>query len=149
MVDGLITQKGFPHSGWECVGIEENPEMQLCECCGKQMIRYVHKMRHPEFTDIEVGCICAGFLEGNLERAKERESYLRRKEKFIHGRWTEENKARQLKCYKRRGARIYYLGGDYGVWYNDRICWKFHGHSMRSFDEAAEAAFEVYECSRA
>ena len=43
--------------------------------CGYQIIRYVHHMYHPESgRSLDCGCICAGKLEGDISKARARES---------------------------------------------------------------------------
>jgi len=69
----------IPHSGWECINIQDFGEpVMTCLMCGRETIRYVHYMRHPDYpVTLEVGCICAGKMEGNLQNAKERDSLLK------------------------------------------------------------------------
>lgn len=73
---GLWSQPGVPHRGWECVGISDLEEpSHLCDMCQTAMVRYVHHMEHPDYDEeLDVGCICAGNMEEDYERAKERES---------------------------------------------------------------------------
>ena len=64
----------FPKTEWECTGISDSmEERSVCELCGQQNVRYVHHMHHPQYGDLNVGCICAGKMEGDIERAKQRE----------------------------------------------------------------------------
>jgi hypothetical protein len=69
-----------PHRGWSCIDIYDlgEPE-QICEMCEVQEIRYVHVLEHPNHTPLEVGCICAGAMEGSYEAAAARERECRRK----------------------------------------------------------------------
>ncbi len=70
----------FPKTGWVCVGMTDyGSEHIVCELCGQQNVRYAHHMRHPEYGDLTVGCICAGKMEGDIERAKRRERDFKRK----------------------------------------------------------------------
>ena len=53
-----------------------------CQMCGKQQIRYVHHMRHPLYPrTLNVGCVCAGWMEGNPEAAVDREKMLQAKKR--------------------------------------------------------------------
>jgi hypothetical protein len=45
----------------------------VCEMCEVQLIRYVHTMSHPNYENLECGCICAGNMEGDGDRARSRE----------------------------------------------------------------------------
>lgn len=56
--------------------------------CGHQIIRYVHIMKHPDYSrTIGAGCVCAGRMEGNPEAARERENAFKnrqsRRETFL------------------------------------------------------------------
>ncbi len=88
--DNLWKRDDVPHSGWECTGISDLGEpVGVCGMCGYQIIRYVHHMRHPNYPySIGAGCICAGKMEGDIERAKLREnefkSRLAKRNTFIH-----------------------------------------------------------------
>ena len=58
-----------PHKGWTLVRVEDVMEgmdgcdeslYETCEMCGKEEIRYVHVLTHPEYEgQIRVGCVCA------------------------------------------------------------------------------------------
>lgn len=80
---GLWDNKGMPHKGWSCSGMEDlgAPDGQ-CEMCGKEEIRYVHFMQHSEVKGtISVGCVCAEKMEeeyGNdRSAARQREAKLK------------------------------------------------------------------------
>lgn len=54
---GLWNVEGVPHKGWKCIGVadlgeyvaaDEEIEYAQCEMCGKESIRYVHSMKHPD-----------------------------------------------------------------------------------------------------
>jgi len=74
--ENLWKRDDVPHEGWECTGIIDLGEpVGICRMCGHQIIRYVHIMRHPDYPrTIGAGCICAGRMEGDVERAKQREA---------------------------------------------------------------------------
>ncbi|MBQ8402062.1 MAG: UvrD-helicase domain-containing protein, partial [Clostridia bacterium] len=76
MEENLWKRDDVPHEGWECTGIIDLGEpVGICRMCGHQIIRYVHIMRHPDYhRTIGAGCICAGRMEGDVERAKQREN---------------------------------------------------------------------------
>jgi hypothetical protein len=77
---GKWSESGVPHRGWECIYIDDlGAPSQICEMCESHDIRYVHHMQHSEYSEIlEVGCICAGHMEQNVARAKQREASLRK-----------------------------------------------------------------------
>lgn len=78
-------QKGVPHKGWHCVGMEDLGRADgNCEMCGREEIRYVHYMEHPEYDGtISAGCICAEKMESGYRGsttppgARDRERSLR------------------------------------------------------------------------
>ena len=73
---GKWSEPGVPHAGWICEGVEDlgSYGAMTCEMCERQQIRYAHNMRHPQYpTPLICGCVCAGRMEGNAVRAKERE----------------------------------------------------------------------------
>jgi len=76
---GKWSKPGVPHRGWNCVDIEDLGEPNLeCEMCESQMIRYVHHMEHPQFPEVlQVGCVCAGHLEGDVAAARTREASMK------------------------------------------------------------------------
>lgn len=66
---------GFPRAGWveDYVADLGAGESQMCECCCKEWVRYVHRVCHIDglWMPLEVGCICAGKLTGNPEGAEQ------------------------------------------------------------------------------
>jgi hypothetical protein len=91
MIDqwGIIKQENYymydkreipdiPQSGWECIDIEDlGAPVMACQMCN-EIIRYAHYMQHKNYPDVlVVGCICAGNMEGDPEKARERDSFMR------------------------------------------------------------------------
>lgn len=64
-----------PHKGWVCVDIEDLGEPSVvCGMCDSQTIRYIHHIEHPSYhTVLQVGCICAGHMESDLNASRARE----------------------------------------------------------------------------
>lgn len=76
---GKWSVSGVPHRGWSCIDIEDlgSPEA-VCEMCERQDIRYVHAMQHPNYPEtLHCGCICAGHMEEDVERARRREASMK------------------------------------------------------------------------
>lgn len=76
---GKWSVAGVPHRGWMCVDIEDlsSPSAE-CEMCESQSIRYVHHMQHADFPQVlQVGCICAGHMEGSLAASSAREASMK------------------------------------------------------------------------
>lgn len=83
----------FPKSGWICTGITDlGAPKGICQMCGYQIIRYVHHMYHQETgKQLDCGCVCAGKLEGDINKARKREAAfknkLQRKINFKKKKW--------------------------------------------------------------
>ncbi len=90
---GKWSVAGVPHRGWRCVDIEDLGEPSTeCEMCESQTIRYVHHMEHADYPHVlQVGCVCAGHMEGNLAASRERESSMRsragKRSRWLSRRW--------------------------------------------------------------
>jgi len=90
---GKWSEAGVPHKGWQCVDIEDLGEPQItCQMCESQTIRYVHHMEHPNYEDVlEVGCVCAGHMEGDLVSARTRETSMKnrasKRKRWLTRRW--------------------------------------------------------------
>lgn len=72
----------FPKTGWTCTGVTDlgAPE-GICEMCNYQIIRYVHHLYHLESgRSLDCGCICAGRLEGDTNKARKREADFKNKQ---------------------------------------------------------------------
>lgn len=75
---GKWSQLGVPHKGWVCVDVEDLGAPNLtCEMCESQSVRFVHHMEHPGYGDVlQVGCVCAGNMEGDVIAARAREGAM-------------------------------------------------------------------------
>jgi len=91
---GKWSVSGVPHKGWTCIGTDDlgSDDMKTCEMCERTEIRYAHTMTHPDYEGpLVVGEICAGHMEGDLLRAKNREREVRnrvgRRARWPHSKW--------------------------------------------------------------
>jgi hypothetical protein len=76
---GKWSVAGVPHRGWLCVDIEDlgSPSAE-CEMCESQTIRYIHHMQHRDYPHVlQVGCVCAGHMEGSLPASRAREASMK------------------------------------------------------------------------
>jgi hypothetical protein len=98
MATGLWKRPGVPQKGWTCVDTDDlradDPEADLaiCEMCEVQEIRYVHRMRHPDYAaELDVGCVCAEKMEDDYKGPRRREAPLRsraaRRSKWLKRKW--------------------------------------------------------------
>ena len=90
---GKWGQAGVPHKGWECIDIVDLGEpSQQCEMCETSMVRYVHRMEHPNYSEpLEVGCVCAGHMEGDLVASRAREISMKsrsgKRKRWLSRKW--------------------------------------------------------------
>lgn len=93
----LWKREDVPHSGWNCVGVEDlGGPVGICQMCGYQIIRYAHQMEHPKYRSLSVGCVCAGRMEGDVAEAKRREADFKnrqsRRVNFFKRKWKRSRK---------------------------------------------------------
>jgi hypothetical protein len=69
---GRWCEPGVPHSGWECVVVEELGDLATCDMCQSAQIRYGHHMQHADF-DLTLVC-CRGCAEQMCELYDGREA---------------------------------------------------------------------------
>jgi hypothetical protein len=80
-------QQGIPHRGWTLEDVfdvredgqdEWETNYETCMMCGKEQIRFVHIVSHPEIEeDFRVGCQCASKMTGDYVNPELRERELR------------------------------------------------------------------------
>ena len=79
-MNGLWCDPGVPKRGWELFDVMDmGAPDDICEMCQVQAIRYVHYVRHPDYYDLHVGCVCASNMLGNSETPRQVEKKLRQK----------------------------------------------------------------------
>ncbi|MDD2960367.1 MAG: hypothetical protein PHE06_07160 [Lachnospiraceae bacterium] len=152
-----LKEWGAPLDGWERMityDVAEDEDyddavLTECELCGCKRVRYVHVMRNPRyFEDIEVGCICAGIMEGDILAAKERERKLknrsRRRQHFVKKKWEEIADNIWVRTYKYHRLQIVKdYSGQYTVSDNSRCTKKYRGRTIDNFLSASYAAYDL------
>ncbi len=146
--DNLWERDDVPKTGWICTGITDlGAPVGVCEMCGHQIIRYVHHMIHPCFRQLDVGCVCAGKMEGNIERAKKREADFKnkeaRRENFKKRKWKTSRNGNNFLKVKEHLIVLYY-NDKYNNWkysLNNNFCVEV----FATKEEAVNAAFEALE----
>lgn len=145
-------------SGWYCIEVYDMADddgevtaFATCELCRCSQVRYVHVMHHDNyFENVEVGCICAGIMEGDILAAKERERLLKnrakRKQNFPSRKWHETKNGNYYLTYK--GKRIFinrskYNRNRYGVTCEGKSVWNYKNRPIDNFLSAAYAAFDL------
>lgn len=146
--ENLWKRKDVPQTGWVCTGITDLGEpIGICEMCGHQIIRYVHHMEHPSYKNLNVGCVCAGKMEGDVERAKQREKDFKnkqqRKDNFYKRKWKiSKNNNRYVKI--KDHLIVLYYNKKYDNWkYSiDNV---FCPEVYRTYDDVIAGAFEAFD----
>ncbi|MBQ8002376.1 MAG: ATP-binding domain-containing protein, partial [Clostridia bacterium] len=140
-----------PKTGWRCRGVSDlGAPVGTCELCNRQIIRYVHHMVHNHYRPLDVGCVCAGKLEGDIEKAKRRESEFKssasRRKTFKNSQW---KTSKGGNSYKKVNDRIIvlYQNKNNGKW-SFSIDGKFSQKQYTSRDDAINAAFDALEGGR-
>jgi hypothetical protein len=121
-----------PQNGWVCEGHYRASQLQICEMCSRQEIRYVHIMHHDDFPrTLEVGCVCAGHMEGDLDAARNREKTTKRLE---GQRFVEPAKSEEAQTWVRAADKILEKGGlsEKEEKFIKDMRWKFNG--LRGFE---------------
>lgn len=149
---GKWSEPGVPHRGWHVVDYFKLDEQDhICEMCEKQRVMFVHVMRHEDYPDdLKVGCVCAGHMEEDLDRARQREVRYRnkakRRDKWLGRRWR-SSFAYDGEYLRTDGLSIgvYPNGSFWSATIRHRAT-EYKRHSERRYktsDEAKYAAFEV------
>lgn len=146
--ENLWERDDVPKMGWRCIGVTDlQAPVGICGMCGHQVIRYVHHMVHPQFHQIDAGCICAGKMEGNIERAKQRERDFKnkeaRKESFMSRKWKNSKNNNSYLKIKDHLIVLYY-SPEYKNW-KYSLDNKFCEEVFRTKAEAKSATFEALE----
>ena len=126
---------------------------EQCEMCGKEKIRYVHLLRHPDYgEEIRVGCDCASKMMCDYTIPHERERNLKnrvnRRNNFMKKQWhLKSNTGNYTLRYK--GDQITIVRNKFdqgwGVVFKGEWQWKYHGRRITDFDTARIVAFNLFD----
>lgn len=146
--DNLWLRDDVPKTGWECVGITDlGKPIGICEMCGHQIIRYVHHMKHPHYRMLKVGCVCAGKMEGDIEKAKKREQEFKnkeaRRETFLNKAWR-VSKNQNLYLKIKDQLIVLYCNPKTEKW-KFSVNGKFCDETYDTKEQAINAVFEVID----
>lgn len=91
---GRWSDRHFPKRGWQCFAVQDlGAPRQRCEMCEATAIRYVHLLSHPDRDGdvLAAGCVCAGYLQGDLSSAQQRDQVMRsragKRQRWVMRRW--------------------------------------------------------------
>ena len=146
--ENLWKRDDVPHTGWTCIGVTDLGEpCGICEMCGYQIIRYVHHMVHPHYRQLNVGCICAGKMEGDVEAAKKREQEFKnkqsRRENFLNRKWKESRNGNAYAKIKEHLVVLYRIKNSSKWKYS--LDNEFCVEVFESREAAVDAAFEALD----
>ncbi len=142
----LWKRPDVPKEGWVCIDVIDLGEpVGTCRMCGHQIIRYVHVMYHPEYPRrIGAGCVCAGRMEGDPERARERENAfknrLARKETFLNMKRKRSRNGNEYIKYK--DEIITLISDKFRHGYFKTVCRNRFSPSFPTIEEALADAFD-------
>ncbi len=108
-MSNLWKQQDIPHKGWTLEYVydvredgqsEDEASYEICMMCGKERIRYVHVVSHPDYgEELLVGCQCAEKLTEDYINPKLKEKELRnktnRRTNFFKRKWKISAKGNQ------------------------------------------------------
>lgn len=104
---GKWTIRGFPHKGWVCTEVEDlGAALTTCGMCEVVAIRYVHTMVHPGQEPVLAGCVCAGWMEGDVAAAQRREGAAKSRAAFAMRGWRANSKGGYWRAVKGEGLKV-------------------------------------------
>lgn len=142
----------IPHKGWAFENIEDYEDEYIqCEMCGKEGIRFVHILSHPEYGEMRVGCECASKMLNDYVNPQQRERLFRNKinrlKNFLKIDWR-YNPVKKTHSAKYKGEYITIkesVLGTFGVFFQRKNFWNFNGESVRDLQTAKRFAFEIFD----
>lgn len=151
-----LKRREAPLSGWKCIRIadvredDRDAQLSVCELCGCAKVRFEHYMMHPQFPQpISVGCVCAGIMEGNILKARERERIAKnrsaRRRRFAAKAWFSVRRGVYTRQYNHRNIRIIEMNGLYTVEIGRLIISKYKGKPISNILSAGYAAFDAID----
>jgi hypothetical protein len=157
----FLETPGVPNNGWICSGMinlrEDDPETELGNVRnGKEGIRYVHIMEHPQYPQtVRAGRVCAGKMENDYAVPWQRERELlnrhNRKMTFLKREWQYRQNGNYVLKFKGECLTIIpskYNKNHYGVIYGGRSVWKYKGRKISDLRTAKLAAFDIFDALR-
>lgn len=139
----------FPKTGWICTDVTDlGAPSGICQMCGYQIIRYVHHMYHPQTgKQLDCGCVCAGKLEGDIDKARKREAAFKNKEQrkinFKRKKWKCSSRGNEYLKIKNHLIVLFHFR-DSDKW-NFSIDNVFNKKAYKTREECIEGIFNVLE----
>jgi hypothetical protein len=143
---------GIPQKGWTCIRVTDLGEaVHRCDMCGKEEIRYMHTVTHPDFhvgdpphvtRHLDVGCVCVMKMTEDYVGPKRREAFLRSRSRR-RATWL----TRKWRVSWSGNESITIAGLELGVC-RGRSGWHFREHgnfSRESFATSEEAKLALFD----
>lgn len=150
----------IPHKGWRYEGMEDLGEdaedfeipYEQCEMCGKERIRYVHILSHPDYGEIRVGCDCASRMLDDYVNPQQREKDLKnrmnRRRSFLRQSWQYKVSTGNYSL-RYKGEYITIMkskyGPGWGVIFQNKSCWEYNGRKINDVQTAKLVAFDLFD----
>lgn len=155
MSTGKWRQQNVPHKGWRCVSWydvkELDGDLQICEMCEVNEIRFVHVMVHNDYhEELQVGCVCAEHMELEYAttrlRPQARDRAMskragRRKRWLDLQAWHQNRKGNWVIVKNGLRATVFYRNQMWNYVLSDQFG---PGH-YRTSDEARRALFVIFD----
>ncbi len=124
---------------WECIHVFDYGDASFtCELCGYEKVRYIHVMKHEKWDgEINTGCVCAGFLQGDQEKARAEENREKRKLSYMSKKLKQFSTTEWRRKYKKHQLKLVFRNSRYFLQIDEKKCGSFF-----SFLKAMEAAFD-------
>ena len=105
-------------------------------------------MVHEDYFDVViVGCICAGIMEGDILRAKERDRLMKnrskRRKNFIKKEWQQITPSTYRRTYRKMDLYIVASGDRYKACVGSKVATDYRGKPIKDFVSAMYAAFDL------
>ncbi len=154
-----LKEIGAPLYGWKCIDMfdakgDEEDELSYatCDLCGNTNVRFVHVMKHDQWPEVfEVGCVCAGIMEGNIDAARDRERSMKNKKSRLKRFMTTHTwmpyKSGYRVDYKGKHAYLFkdfYNPGCFCLSYGRKYFRIYNGARVMDMNTALVYAFELF-----
>ena len=150
-----LRELNAPLENWRCVEVVDGETADFnCELCDCHKVGFIHVMEHSNYNGLlQVGCICAGIMEGDLIAAKARDDEARRKSQrrsnFRKKKWNEISENKWSVKYKQRSVLIErdaFRGRDfYKISIDsDRYQW-WNNRRIETLEDAKRCVFELID----
>lgn len=136
----------WPKDGWHLNDVIDLGEpIHECEACGSEKVRYVHVLTHASAGQCEAGCVCAGRMIGDPDKAKSLETSVRnksaRRERWLTRRWKISGRGNQYMTLDNCNLTVFPSKYRQGQW-----SWSIDGtFSKGSFPTPEAAKLDLFE----